>query len=57
MIELQLLPRVAEQALASGWAEIHPVAMRGMIPMNIVMLYAPRNADELVTVLEWGACQ
>jgi len=46
-----LPPALAEEAIAAGWAEIHPVARRGLIPMNIVMLYAPRDAAELNVVL------
>jgi hypothetical protein len=46
-----LPPALAEEAVAAGWAEIHPVARRGLIPMNIVMLYAPRDAAELSVVL------
>ena len=46
-----LPPALAEEAIAAGWAEIHPVARRGLIPMNIVMLYAPRDAAELSVVL------
>ncbi len=35
-----------------GWAEIHPVARMGMIPENVVMLYAPRDEAEMTVVLE-----
>jgi hypothetical protein len=34
-------------AVAAGWAEPHPVALRGLIPSNAVMLYAPRDEGEL----------
>src|SRR5215218_6634044 len=34
-------------AVAAGWAELHPVALRGLIPRNAVMLYAPRDEAEL----------
>jgi Family of unknown function (DUF5519) len=35
------------EAVAKGWAEPHPVALRGLIPANAVMLYAPRDETEL----------
>lgn len=30
-----------------GWGEWHPMIKRGILPPNIVMLYAPRNASEM----------
>jgi hypothetical protein len=35
------------EAVEAGWAEPHPVALRGLIPPNAVMLYAPRDEAEL----------
>jgi hypothetical protein len=35
------------EAVAAGWAEPHPVALRGLIPPTAVMLYAPRDGAEL----------
>jgi hypothetical protein len=37
----------ATEAVAAGWAEPHPVALRGLIPPTAVMLYAPRDEAEL----------
>ena len=37
-------------AVDAGWAEPHPVALRGLIPLNAVMIYAPRDAAELDVV-------
>lgn len=45
-----LPPGLAEAAIEAGWAELHPVARRGLIPPTTVMLYAPRNAEELEVV-------
>jgi hypothetical protein len=42
---------LAERAIDTGWAEPHPVARMGLIPPTAVMLYAPRDEDEL-TVIE-----
>jgi hypothetical protein len=39
------------EAIDAGWAESHPVALRGLIPRNAVMLYAPRDQAE-VDVIE-----
>jgi hypothetical protein len=45
-----LPPDLAEAAIAAGWAELHPVARMGYIPATTVMLYAPRDPDELEVV-------
>src|SRR5215207_10306054 len=43
-----MLPtETVSEAVAAGWAEPHPVALRGLIPPTAVMLYAPRNEAEL----------
>jgi hypothetical protein len=42
-----MLPtETVEEAVAAGWAEPHPVALRGLIPSTAVMLYAPRDEAE-----------
>jgi luciferase-like monooxygenase len=38
------------EAVAAGWAEPHPVALRGLIPPTAVMIYAPRDEMELEVV-------
>lgn len=47
-----LPPAVAQSAIDAGWAELHPVARTGLIPPATVMLYAPRNGDELEVVFQ-----
>jgi hypothetical protein len=43
-----MLPlETAEEAIEAGWAEPHPVALRGLIPRTAVMIYAPRDEAEL----------
>jgi hypothetical protein len=43
-----MLPtEMVSAAVAAGWAEPHPVALRGLIPPTAVMLYAPRDGAEL----------
>jgi Family of unknown function (DUF5519) len=39
-----------DHAIDRGWAEMHPVARAGMIPPTAVMVFAPRDADELEVV-------
>jgi hypothetical protein len=46
-LHAMLPPAVANDAVAAGWAEPHPVALRGLIPPTAVMLYAPRDEAEL----------
>jgi hypothetical protein len=45
-----LPPQVVEEAVSAGWAEPHPVARMGLIPATAVMLYAPRDDDELSVI-------
>jgi Family of unknown function (DUF5519) len=45
-----LPPEVAQEAAEKGWAEQHPVARIGYLPHNVVMIYAPRNAEEIEIV-------
>jgi phospholipase/carboxylesterase len=45
-----LPPDVVEAAIEAGWAELHPVARMGLIPPTTVMLYAPRDTEELETI-------
>ena len=41
---------LARAAEGAGWAEPHPVARMGLIPETAVMLYAPRDDDELAVI-------
>lgn len=46
-----MLPReLAAEATGTGWAEPHPVARLGLIPETAVMIYAPRDEEELDVV-------
>jgi hypothetical protein len=46
-----MLPlELAEEAVDAGWAEVHPVARMGLIPPTAVMIYAPRDDEELALV-------
>jgi hypothetical protein len=47
-----MLPRhVREPALQLGWGEPHPLTRLAGMPKPLVMLYAPRNSEELTTVM------
>jgi len=50
-LHLSLPPAIVESVMDSGWAELHPVALRGLIPMNIVMVFAPRDDAEVDVVM------
>lgn len=41
---------VVSEAVDAGWAEPHPVGRMGLIPPTAVMLYAPRDEQELAVV-------
>lgn len=43
-------PRLVRQVLASGWGEPHPVADMGYIPPTTMMIYGPRDEEELEVV-------
>lgn len=47
-----LPPALADEAVDSGWAKVHPVARLGLIPANVVMLYAPRDEEEVKVVAD-----
>ena len=46
-----LSPEDCQHVLARGWGELHPLAVRGEIPMTTVLVFAPRNDAEVDTVL------
>lgn len=46
-IHLALPPELAREAVEKGWAEPHPMARRGYVPDTIVMIYGPRDTDEV----------
>jgi hypothetical protein len=45
-LHMMLPPEIAEEAIAAGWAELHPVARSGFLPPTAVMVYAPRDDSE-----------
>jgi hypothetical protein len=51
-LHMMLPDPVRTAAFEAGWAEPHPMAARGLIPQTAVMVYAPRDEDELGVVVE-----
>lgn len=49
-LHLVLSEEDAQSVLDRGWGELHPVAARGLIPPTTVMIYGPRDAEELEVV-------
>jgi Luciferase len=49
-LHAMLPPETVTEAVEAGWAEPHPVALRGLIPRTAVMIYAPRDESELDVV-------
>jgi hypothetical protein len=51
-MHMMLPPDAVEELLGKGWGEPHPMARRGLIPATAVMVYAPRAAAEVDTVVQ-----
>lgn len=51
-IHMALPEEIVRLAIDRGWAENHPVAEQGLLPKTIVLVYGPRDSDELETVFE-----
>jgi len=51
-MHMMLPPEVVDEVLAKSWGEPHPMARRGLIPPTVVMVYAPRDAAEVETILQ-----
>lgn len=51
-LHVALPPLVVAEVMDNGWAEVHPVALRGMIPMNVVMVFGPRDEGEIDVVMK-----
>ena len=47
-----LPPWTVGQVTKNGWAELHPVAALYGMPLNVVMVYGPRDSDELEAIVE-----
>lgn len=49
-LHLRLREGQAAEVVEKGWGEHHPFALDGSIP-NLIMVYAPRDADDLNVVM------
>lgn len=49
-LHVALPPELATAAVEAGWGETHPMAERGVVPPSVLMVYAPRDDEELDTV-------
>jgi hypothetical protein len=51
-VHLSLPREVRERVVELGWGESHPSAQAGFVPEGWMMLYAPRNEEELSVVMK-----
>jgi phospholipase/carboxylesterase len=49
-LHMALPPEVVDRVIENGWAERHPLAGKHGLPDNIVMVYGPRDDEELEVV-------
>jgi len=50
-LHMSLPPAIVDAVIDNGWAERHPLAGKHGLPTNIVMVFGPRDADELEVVV------
>jgi hypothetical protein len=50
-LHLTLPEEIATRIQTLGWGELHPLALQGLLPKTITMIYAPRDASECGHVL------
>jgi hypothetical protein len=51
-LHMTLPPDIVAQVVENGWAELHPLAGQFGLPGNIVMVYGPRDENELAIVAD-----
>jgi len=49
-LHMSLPTAIVDAVIANGWAERHPLAGKHGLPGNIVMVYGPRDENELAVV-------
>ena len=49
-LHLKLAPSDAERVIQKGWGENHPLVDAGMLSPGTLMVYAPRDEDDLAVV-------
>ena len=50
-LHMVLPPHIVRQVVERGWGEQHPVARLGLLPITTLMIYGPRDPEELEVVL------
>lgn len=50
-LHLMLPEKLASDVVEAGWGELHLAAKAGVVPPTAVMLYAPRETEELAMVV------
>jgi hypothetical protein len=49
-LHLTLANPLRDHAIRLGWAEPHPITRAGILPETLVMVYAPRDLQELAVI-------
>ena len=49
-MHLQLSASDAKHVISSGWGEDHYLVTQGRLPKGLIMVFSPRNEDELSVV-------
>lgn len=49
-LHMTLPASIVDAVIANGWAELHPLAGKYGLPPNIVMVYGPRDENELAVI-------
>ena len=49
-LHLMVPVEMADQLISAGWAEPHPVVLMGLLPRTAIMVYAPRDDEEVALV-------
>jgi hypothetical protein len=55
-LHMTLPKRIGKEAITRGWAEAHPGAMQGYVPETLVMVFGPRDDEELAVVWQLLRC-
>ncbi|MCH8908834.1 MAG: hypothetical protein IH840_17245 [Candidatus Heimdallarchaeota archaeon] len=51
-MHLQIAEDLANELIDNEWGEFHPLVHQGAFPPTLVMIYSPRN-DEEISMLNW----
>jgi hypothetical protein len=49
-LHMTLPDGIREEAMAKGWAEHHPLVAQGRAPQTLVLVYGPRDIEELEVI-------